>query len=223
MLIVQKYGGTSVGTLERIRAVAKRCLRTQAEGHSLVVVVSAMAGETNRLVAMTQDIAPRGDPREQDVILATGEQVSVGLLALAIQEQGGRSLSLLGHQACIVTDDSHGKARIQRIDDSRIRTALSQSAIPIVAGFQGVDASGGTSPPSRRGGSGHHPGRGVGGRPLQGRSLPEIYTDVDGVYTTTIPGSVRPRASSPECPTKRCSSSPRWGPRFCRSGRSSSP
>jgi aspartate kinase len=180
MLIVQKYGGTSMGTLERIRAVAKRCLRTQAEGHSLVVVVSAMAGETNRLVAMTQDIAPRADPREQDVILATGEQVSVGLLALAIQEQGGRSLSLLGHQACIVTDDAHGKARIQRIDDSRIRMALSQSAIPIVAGFQGVNASGDVTTLGR------------GGSDTTAVALAaalkadrcEIYTDVDGVYTT---------------------------------------
>jgi aspartate kinase len=180
MLIVQKYGGTSVGTLDRIRAVARRCLRTQASGHELVVVASAMAGETNRLVAMTQDIAPLGDPREQDVILATGEQVSVGLLALAIKAQGGEALSLLGHQASLVTDDAHGKARIQRIDDGRIREALRRGAIPIVAGFQGVDAVGDVTTLGR------------GGSDTTAVALAaalkadrcEIYTDVDGVYTT---------------------------------------
>jgi aspartate kinase len=180
MLIVQKYGGTSVGTLERIRAVARRCLRTQREGHDLVVVASAMAGETNRLVAMTQELAPRADLREQDVILATGEQVSVGLLALAIQAQRGQAVSLLGHQATIVTDDSHGKARIQTIDDTRIRAALKRGAIPVVAGFQGVDAAGDVTTLGR------------GGSDTTAVALAaalkadrcEIYTDVDGVYTT---------------------------------------
>jgi aspartate kinase len=180
MLIVQKFGGTSVGSLERIRAVARRCLRTQAEGHQVVVVASAMAGETNRLVAATQEIAGSADPREQDVILATGEQVSVGLLALAIQQQGGRAVSLLGHQACIVTDDAHGKARIQRIDDTRIRAALRDGVIPVVAGFQGVNAAGDVTTLGR------------GGSDTTAVALAaaltadrcEIYTDVDGVYTT---------------------------------------
>ncbi len=180
MLIVQKYGGTSVGTLERIRAVARRCLRAQAGGHEVVVVASAMAGETNRLLALTQEAASTPSEREQDVVLATGEQVSVGLLALAIQSQGGKAVSLLGHQACILTDDAHGKARIRKIDGERIRAALSRGEIPVVAGFQGISDAGNVTTLGR------------GGSDTTAVALAaalradrcEIYTDVDGVYTT---------------------------------------
>jgi aspartate kinase len=180
MLIVQKYGGTSVGTLERIRAVARRCLRTQAEGHDVVVVASAMAGETNRLLALTQEAAASPSQREQDVVLATGEQVSIGLLSLAIQAQGGRAVSLLGHQACILTDDAHGKARIRKIDGERIRAALQRREIPVVAGFQGVSDSGDVTTLGRGGSD----TTAVALAAALGAERCEIYTDVDGVYTT---------------------------------------
>src|SRR5947209_4407261 len=118
MLLVQKYGGTSVGDLERIKNVARRCVKARAEGHDVVVVVSAMSGETNRLLKLTRDIAARPSEREQDVVASTGEQVTVGLLALAIQDKGGQAKSFLGHQVRITTDSTFANARIRSIDDS---------------------------------------------------------------------------------------------------------
>jgi aspartate kinase len=142
LLIVQKYGGTSVGTVERIRAVAKRCLATQRQGHDVVVVVSAMSGETNRLLGLAKQIAKLPDERELDVIASTGEQVTVGLMALAIHAEGGQAVSLLGHQVRILTDSAFARARIQEIDARVITSALKAGKIAVIAGFQGVDKDG---------------------------------------------------------------------------------
>ena len=179
-LIVQKYGGTSVGNAERIRNVARRIARFHREGHQLVVVVSAMAGETNRLLALTKELSPNPDPREVDVVAATGEQVTIGLLAIALQELGLRARSYTGGQVRILTDNSYTKARILDIDEANMRRDLADGTIVIVAGFQGVDADGNITTLGR------------GGSDTSGVALAaalkadecQIYTDVDGVYTT---------------------------------------
>ncbi|HXI59463.1 MAG TPA: aspartate kinase [Polyangia bacterium] len=179
MLIVQKYGGTSVGTVERIRAVAKRCLATQRQGHRVVVVVSAMSGETNRLLAMARQITDRPDERELDVIASTGEQVTVGLVALAIQAEGGQAVSFLGHQVRILTDSAFARARIQGIDDHLINNVLSAGKIAVIAGFQGVDRDGNITTLGR---GGSDTSAVAVAAALKADSC-EIYTDVDGVYT----------------------------------------
>ena len=183
MLIVQKYGGTSVGNVERIRAVARRCLATQRQGHKVVVIVSAMSGETNRLLALAKQVqgqaSGRADDRELDVIASTGEQVSVGLVALAIQAEGGRAVSLLGHQVRILTDSAFARARIQDIDARAIGTALNDGKIAVIAGFQGVDKDGNITPLGRGGSD----TSGVAVAAALKADVCEIYTDVDGVYT----------------------------------------
>jgi len=179
-LIVQKYGGTSVGTAERIRSVARRIARFHREGHQLVVVVSAMAGETNRLLALTKELSPNPDPREVDVVAATGEQVTIGLLAIALREIGIEARSYTGGQVRILTDSAHTKARILEIDEERIRGDLGKGVVVVVAGFQGVDKEGNLTTLGR------------GGSDTSGVALAaalkadecQIYTDVDGVYTT---------------------------------------
>jgi aspartate kinase len=179
-LWVQKYGGTSMGDVERIRAVARRCLQARSAGHDLVVVVSAMSGETNRLLKLVQGVTDRPSEREQDVVVATGEQVSIGLLALAIQAQGGQATSFLAHQCRIVTDSTFSKARIQRIDEQPLREVLARGQVAVVAGFQGMDVAGNVTTLGR------------GGSDTTAVALAaalkaercEIYTDVDGVYTT---------------------------------------
>src|SRR2546422_8243898 len=138
-LIVQKYGGTSVGTVERISEVAKRVLVTKQGGNQVVVVVSAMAGETNKLLALAHQLSEMPDERERDVLLAAGEQVSTALLTLALKSLGERARSFLGHQVRIETDSSYGRARIKSIDSNRILRALKDGEIVVVAGFQGVD------------------------------------------------------------------------------------
>jgi aspartate kinase len=179
-LIVQKYGGTSVGSIERIRNVAKRVARFHREGHRLVVVVSAMAGETNRLLALAREISRDPDPRELDVVAATGEQVTIGLLAIALHELGIKARSYTGAQVRILTDNAHGKARILEIDEERVRKDLADGTVVVVAGFQGVDSHGNVTTLGR------------GGSDTSGVALAaalkadecQIYTDVDGVYTT---------------------------------------
>jgi len=179
-LIVQKYGGTSVGSTERICTVARRIARHHRDGHQLVVVVSAMSGETNRLLALAKEISPNPDPRELDVVAATGEQVTIGLLAIALQELGLRAKSYTGGQVRVLTDNAFTKARILKIDEEPIRKDLSEGTIVIVAGFQGVDAAGNITTLGR------------GGSDTSGVALAaalsadecQIYTDVDGVYTT---------------------------------------
>jgi len=179
-LIVQKYGGTSVGSPERIKNVARRIARWQARGHQLVVVVSAMAGETNRLIALARELQAQPDPRELDVVVSTGEQVTIALLSMALLDMGVRARSYTGAQVKIVTDSAYTKARIASIDEERIRKDLAEGCIVVVAGFQGVDAHGNITTLGR------------GGSDTTGVALAaalkadecQIYTDVDGVYTT---------------------------------------
>lgn len=179
-LIVQKYGGTSVGDTERIKNVARRCLAAQAAGHEVVVVVSAMSGETNRLLKLVSQITDRPNEREQDVVVATGEQVSIGLVALAIQAQGGRATSFMGHQVAIVTDSTFSKARIKHIDAQRIVEELKEKNIVVVAGFQGQDEQGNVTTLGRGGSD----TTAVALAAALKADACEIYTDVDGVYTT---------------------------------------
>ncbi|PQA42610.1 aspartate kinase [Amnimonas aquatica] len=179
-LIVQKYGGTSVGSPERIEAVAERVQRWHAQGNDIVVVVSAMSGETNRLIGLAKAITPDPDPRELDVMVSTGEQVTIALLAMALMKRGVAAKSYTGAQVAIRTDSSFGKARIESIDDARMRADLAQRKVIIVAGFQGADDDGNITTLGR------------GGSDTTGVALAaalkadecQIYTDVDGVYTT---------------------------------------
>ena len=179
-LIVQKYGGTSVGSVERIKNVARRVAKWKAKGHELVVVVSAMAGETNRLLALAREIQPHPDPRELDVVAATGEQVTIGLLAMALMELGLKARSYTGAQVRMLTDSAFNKARILKIDEESIRRDLRDGYVVVVAGFQGADAQGNVTTLGR------------GGSDTSGVALAaalkaeecQIFTDVDGVYTT---------------------------------------
>jgi aspartate kinase len=184
-LIVQKFGGTSVKDLDRIRNVARRALETQRAGNDVVVVVSAMAGETNRLLELTRQVNPRPDEREQDVVASTGEQVTIGLAALAIQALGGKARSFTGFQIPIVTDDAFAKARIRTIEKARLLESLGRGEIAIVAGFQGI-CDDGSITTLGRGGSDT---TAVAIAAALGADACEIYTDVDGVYTTD-PGVV---------------------------------
>jgi aspartate kinase len=179
-LIVQKYGGTSVGDPDRIRNVARRALAARKAGHDVVVVVSAMAGETNRLLKLTSAISKTPSERERDVIVSTGEQVSVGLLALAIHELKGKARSFLGHQVKILTDSAFANARIRSIDDTRLRESLQKKEIAVVAGFQGMDENGDITTLGRGGSD----TTAVALAAALKADACEIYTDVEGVYTT---------------------------------------
>ncbi|HYO74255.1 MAG TPA: aspartate kinase, partial [Archangium sp.] len=179
-LIVQKYGGTSVGDTDRMKNVARRCIAAQKAGNDVVVVVSAMSGETNRLLKLVSQITDRPSEREQDVVVATGEQVSIGLVAMAIQAQGGLATSFLGYQVQIVTDSTFSKARIKRIDADKIVEALKQQHIVVVAGFQGQDEQGNVTTLGRGGSD----TTAVALAAALKADACEIYTDVDGVYTT---------------------------------------
>jgi len=179
-LIVQKYGGTSVGSVERIKNVAKRVAKWRDAGHDVVVVVSAMSGETNRLIGLAKEIQAIPDPRELDQVAATGEQVTIGLLAMALQAIGKQARSYTGAQVRILTDDAYTKARIISIDEDRIRQDLADGRVVVVAGFQGVDEAG-TITTLGRGGSDT---TGVALAAALKADECQIYTDVDGVYTT---------------------------------------
>jgi aspartate kinase len=179
-LIVHKYGGTSMGSTERIRNVARRVAKWQAAGHQMVVVPSAMSGETNRLLALAREIDPQPDGRELDMIAATGEQVSVGLLAIALKSLGVDAVSYAGWQVPVRTDSAYTKARIESIDDARVRADLDAGRVVIITGFQGVD-DGGNITTLGRGGS-DTSAVAVAAALRAEECL--IYTDVDGVYTT---------------------------------------
>jgi aspartate kinase len=179
-LIVQKYGGTSVGSPERIKNVARRVARWKAKGHQLVVVVSAMAGETNRLIALARELQAHPDPRELDVMVSTGEQVTIALLAMALMDMGLKARSYTGAQVRILTDSAYNKARIVSIDESRIRKDLADDRIVVVAGFQGVDEQGNVTTLGRGGSD----TTGVALAAVLKADECQIYTDVDGVYTT---------------------------------------
>lgn len=179
-LLVQKYGGTSVGSIERIEAVADKVIAYKEQGNDMVVVVSAMSGETNRLIGLAQQINPKGKGRELDVLLTTGEQVTIALLAMALEKRGYAAKSYTGGQAKIITDSAHNKARIKSIDNQNIRRDLEADRIVVVAGFQGVDENSNITTLGR------------GGSDTTGVALAaaleadecQIFTDVDGVYTT---------------------------------------
>ena len=179
-LIVQKYGGTSVGSVDRIKNVARRVARFHRQGHQLVIVVSAMSGETNRLLALARELSPNPDPRELDVVASTGEQVTIGLLAIALQEMGLKARSYTGGQVRVLTDSAFTKARILSIDEAPMRADLENGSIVIVAGFQGVDADGNITTLGRGGSD----TSGVALAAALGAEECQIYTDVDGVYTT---------------------------------------
>jgi len=179
-LIVQKFGGTSVGSIERIEQVADKVAQFCSDGHAIVVVVSAMSGETNRLISLAHDIEERPTPREMDALLSTGEQVTTALLSMALNKRGVKAKSYNGSQVRILTDDAHTKARIRKIDDQKMHEDLKQGYVLVVAGFQGVDEKGNITTLGR------------GGSDTTAVALAaalkadecQIYTDVDGVYTT---------------------------------------
>ncbi len=179
-LIVQKFGGTSVGSVERIKNVAKRVAKWKSHGHQVVVVPSAMSGETNRLIGLAREIQAIPDPRELDVVAATGEQVTVGLLSMALRELGIKARSYTGPQVRVLTDSAYTKARILHIDEERLRRDLTRDMVPVVAGFQGIDETGNITTLGR------------GGSDTSAVALAaalkadecQIFTDVDGVYTT---------------------------------------
>lgn len=179
-LIVQKFGGTSVGTTARIQAVADKIIQFRQQGHQLVVVLSAMSGETNRLIGLAREMQPEPDGRELDVLVSTGEQVTIALLCMALKARGQEARSYTGAQVRILTDNAYTKARIQEIDVEKMRADLDQGLVVVVAGFQGVDENGNITTLGR------------GGSDTTGVALAaalkadecQIYTDVDGVYTT---------------------------------------
>ncbi len=179
-LVVQKFGGTSVGSIDRIRNVARRALAAQRAGNRVVLIVSAMSGETNRLLALAHDVAKVPDAREMDAIAATGEQVSAALTAMAIQAEGGKARSLLGHQVKITTDDAFTKARIKTIEGSKIFETVDRGEVAVVAGFQGVDEHGNITTLGRGGSD----TSAVAVAAAINADVCEIYTDVAGVYTT---------------------------------------
>ncbi len=179
-LIVQKYGGTSVGSPERINAVAERVARWRAQGNDMVVVVSAMSGDTDRLIKLAKQIHSEPAARELDVLLATGEQATIALLAMALEAKGIPARSYTGYQVHILTDNEHGKARILEIDDARVREDLNKGRVVVVAGFQGADHAGNITTLGRGGSD----TTAVAMAAALKADECQIYTDVDGVYTT---------------------------------------
>jgi aspartate kinase len=178
-LVVQKFGGTSVGSLDRIRNVARRAIATQRAGHRVVLIVSAMSGETNRLLGLAHGLATVPDAREMDALAATGEQVSAALTAIAIQSEGGKARSLLGHQVKVLTDDAFTKARIKTIDASKLFETVDRGEIAVVAGFQGADEAGNITTLGRGGSD----TSAVAVAAAISADECEIYTDVDGVFS----------------------------------------
>jgi len=184
-LIIQKYGGTSVGNPERIKAAAHRVIETKKQGHDIVAIVSAMSGETDKLIGLAQQMALNPDERELDLLLSSGERISAALISIAINDLGFKAMSFTGRQVGIITDKSHTKAKIERITGERVRAALRKGIVPVIAGFQGITATSDVTTLGR------------GGSDLTAvaiaaalkADLCEIYTDVDGIYTTD-PGVV---------------------------------
>ena len=181
MLIVQKYGGTSVANVERIKAVAERVVKTAKEGHKVAVVVSAMAGETDKLINLAHQVSSNPSEREMDLLLSSGERVASALTAIAIEELGHKAMAFTGRQMGIITDDVHTKAKIEKITGERAKKALDDGYIVVVAGFQGVTEGGSDVTTLGRGGSDLSA---VAIASALNADLCEIYTDVDGVYTT---------------------------------------
>lgn len=187
-LIVQKFGGTSVGSIERIHRVCERIMATREKGHDVIVVVSAMGGETDRLVSLAHQMSERPNDREMDVLLSTGEQVSIALLSMGLQAKGQASRSFLGHQVRIETDNAFGKARIKSIDAPPIFEALKRGEVAVLAGFQGIDRDGNITTLGRGGSD----TSAVAVAAAVNADVCEILTDVDGIYTTDP--NLEPRA-----------------------------
>jgi aspartate kinase len=179
-LIVQKYGGTSVGDTEKIRRVVQRVIETKKQGNDMVVVLSAIAGKTNKLISLAHQITEDPDPRELDVLISTGEQITIALFAIAAKTMGYDARSFLGHQVRILTDNAYGKARITDVDTSPIRENLRQGCIVVIAGFQGIDADGNITTLGRGGSD----TTAVAVAAALDADLCEIFTDVEGVFTT---------------------------------------
>jgi aspartate kinase len=192
-LVVQKFGGTSVGSLERIRAVATRVAQARAAGQGVIVVVSAMAGETDRLLTLGGALANRPAAREMDVLVSTGEQVSAALLAITLEEMGCPARSVMGHQARIRTDSAHTKARIRSIDGNALRRVVDDGCVAVVAGFQGIDGAGDITTLGRGGSD----TSAVAVAAAAGADVCEIYTDVEGVFTADP--NVCPNARKVSC------------------------
>jgi aspartate kinase len=180
MLIVQKYGGTSVGDIEKIRAVAERVVKTQKRGNNVAVIVSAMAGDTDKLIGFANQVSQTPDEREMDLLLSSGERISAALTSMAINELGFKSMSFTGRQVGIITDDVHTKAKIEKITGEQLRKALSNGIIPVIAGFQGITETSAEVTTLGRGGSDL---TAVAIAAALDADLCEIYTDVEGVYT----------------------------------------
>ena len=178
-LIVEKYGGTSVGSIERIMAVSSRVQETYDAGNQVIVVLSAMAGETDRLISLAREVTKKPDPRELDVLISTGEQVTIALLCIALQSKGYAAKSFVGSQISIHTDNAHNKARIEKIDTDNIQKALDEGQIIVVAGFQGIDNEGNITTLGRGGSD----TSAVALAAAMNANECRIYTDVDGVYT----------------------------------------
>lgn len=191
-IVVQKYGGTSIGSLEKIRNVAKRVIQSQKGGNQVVVVLSAMAGQTDALIQMAHEISPEPDPRELDVLMSTGEQMSVALFAMTVKSLGYEARSLLGFQVGILTDSLYGRARIHEIHTNRLVRELQEGEILAIAGFQGTDEFGNITTLGRGGSD----TTAVAIAAALGADMCEIYTDVDGVYTTDP--NICPRAKKLE-------------------------
>jgi len=212
VLIVQKYGGTSVGTVERIEAVAEKVVAVRKQGHDVVVVVSAMSGETNRLIKLAKDIDDSPDPRELDAIMSTGEQVTIGLLCIALIKRGCPARSYTGAQVAILTDSAFNKARILEINDLPMRRDLNEGKVIVVAGFQGVDKAGNITTLGR------------GGSDTTAVALAaalkadecQIYTDVDGFIPLILALNPR-RVGWIKSVLKKCSKWQVWGRKFYKS------
>ena len=210
-LVVQKYGGTSVGDVERIKNVASRVLSTKKQGHDVVVVVSAMAGETDKLIRLAQQITPTPDDRELDVLVSTGEQVTIALLSITLKAMGYDAKSYLGFQIKIATDSVFGKARITGIESERILNDLKNGRVVVVAGFQGADESDNITTLGRGGSD----TSAVAIAAALKAEICEIFTDVDGSIRRTRTSTPR-QESYPRSPMMRCSKWPAWEPKSYR-------
>ena len=213
-LIVQKYGGTSVGTIEKIEGVAQKVIKTAQQGNDVIVVVSAMSGETNRLINLAKQIGQNPHPREFDVLVSTGEQVTIALLSMAIMKFGHKAKSYTGGQVHIRTDSAHTKARILDIDEDKVRNDLNSGHIIVVAGFQGMDELGNITTLGRGGSD----TTAVAIAAALKADECQIYTDVDGVYTTD-PRVVSGARRLERLPLRKCWKWRAWARKFCRSER----
>jgi len=213
-LIVQKYGGTSVANIERIRSVARKVVERTRSGDQVVVVLSARAGDTDKLLQLAHDMSPDPDPRETDVLLATGEQITIALFSIAVKDMGAEAVSMTGYQAGIITDDHYGQARISWIETLPIMEKLHEGKIVVVAGFQGYDNAGNITTLGRGGSD-------TTAVPWRPRSALKCVKSIRmlKVFSPPTPIFTKKPENSPESATKKCWKWPVWAPRCCISAR----